>query len=157
MIQFFFLRVFHNRVSLISFIQMSLFLLSFLLQVIAHQIQNYQAGLHSCLLPLTVWLCSSLKEEHPPENTAKGVPSPFTQLGEDMTENKPNRGAMAAREGRSSYLCVYSSPGWSRTYLSSLWATQSTVFCANPCNPCNHRTSQAKPSGISKKSFLPKS
>lgn len=49
MIKYFFLQAFHNWASLSSFLQTSLFLLSFLLQVIAHRIQTYQARLHSSL------------------------------------------------------------------------------------------------------------
>lgn len=96
MIKYFFLQVFHNWASLESFLQTSLFLLPFLLQGIAHQIQTYQARLHSSLFPLTFQLCSSLKEEHPSENTIKGGPTPFTELRQDQTEKELTRGPMAS-------------------------------------------------------------
>lgn len=129
---FFLLLVFHNWASLTSFIQMSLFMLSFHLQAVAYQIQNYEARLPFTPLPSDSLPVFYLKGRTSIRNTVECVPTVFPTLQENKREwrHKGSYG-MATRGGCSCYLFTCSSPWWCKTYFSSLGATQSIVLCVN--------------------------
>lgn len=130
---------------------MSLFMLSFRLQAVAYQIQNYEARLPSTPLPSDSLPVFYLKGRTAIRNTVECVPTAFPTLQEN--EKDISKGAMAWQQERGAAATCALPPSLGDVrHTSALWELHS-LLCS-----VQTRTSfliLVKPSGTGEETILP--